>query len=90
LFWINIRYCSPGTNIPTTINGSSYILGFGGTSAAAPHVSGVAALILSVNPKLKQKSVKDIIELTARKIRQGTGQRQYTYTTGRPNDTWNL
>jgi subtilisin family serine protease len=44
---------------------------FGGTSAAAPLVAGIAALILSANPKLDRLEVQDIIESTADKI--GTG-----------------
>lgn len=60
---------------------------FGGTSAAAPQVAGVAALILSVNPNLTVQEVSKIIELTAQKVRSDV----YTYatTTGRPNGTWN-
>lgn len=43
-----------------------YNFEFGGTSGAAPHVSGVAALILSANPGLSGVQVKSIIEGTAR------------------------
>jgi len=39
-------------------NGYSY---FNGTSAAAPHVSGVAALMLSKNPTLSAAEIKEII-----------------------------
>lgn len=38
---------------------------FSGTSAAAPFVSGVAALILSVNPALTPQQVRQILEQTA-------------------------
>ena len=34
---------------------------YGGTSAAAPHVAGVAALVLSVNPDLSTQQLRDII-----------------------------
>lgn len=37
-----------------------------GTSFAAPYVSGIAALILSVNPNLQREEVVSIIERTAR------------------------
>jgi subtilisin family serine protease len=74
---------APGVNIPTTAINSEYNLNFGGTSAATPHVSGVAALILSINPNLTRVQVSDIIESTARKIGP------YTYSSGRPNGTWN-
>jgi len=75
-----LNIVAPGDNIR--------IIGFGGfnsgTSFAAPHVSGVAALILSVNPNLTHQEVKNIIESTARKV----GGYNYQTTSGRPNGTW--
>jgi subtilisin family serine protease len=44
---------------------------FGGTSASAPQVAGVAALMLSVRPEMDRVEVRDIIRSTAEKI--GTG-----------------
>lgn len=41
---------------------------FGGTSSACPLVAGICALILSVNPNLTAKEVKEIITKTADKI----------------------
>ncbi|MEN0006257.1 MAG: S8 family serine peptidase [Bacteroidota bacterium] len=41
---------------------------FGGTSSSAPLVAGVCALILSANPDLTAKEVKDILQQTADKI----------------------
>lgn len=41
---------------------------FGGTSSACPLVAGVCALILSANPNLTAKEVKDILKETADKI----------------------
>jgi len=83
---------APGTNIYTTdIQGNSgysptdYYTEFGGTSAAAPHVAGVAALILSVNPNLTWREVKDIIEKTAQKIRPDL----YKYSYYHHNGKWN-
>lgn len=38
---------------------------FGGTSAACPQVSGVAALMLSVNPNLTEAQVRTILQQTA-------------------------
>ena len=41
---------------------------FGGTSSACPEVAGVAALVLSVNPTLTAREVKQILQQTADKI----------------------
>ena len=41
---------------------------FGGTSSACPLVAGICALILSVNPELTAKEVKEILMKTADKI----------------------
>lgn len=41
---------------------------FGGTSSATPLVAGICALILSANPNLTAKEVKDILTQTADKI----------------------
>lgn len=44
---------------------SNYNFTFGGTSAAAPQIAGVAALMLSVNPNLTRAQVKSKLESTA-------------------------
>ena len=41
---------------------------FGGTSSATPLVAGICALILSANPDLTAREVKDILQRTADKI----------------------
>jgi hypothetical protein len=41
---------------------------FGGTSAATPLVAGICGLMLSANPNLTSKEVKDILQSTADKI----------------------
>ncbi|KML48820.1 peptidase S8 [Burkholderia cepacia] len=46
-----------------------------GTSAATPMVSGIVALMLSVNPKLTWRDVRDILRTTARKIDADYGSR---------------
>lgn len=43
----------------------NYTTRFGGTSAACPQVSGVVALMLSVNPNLTESQVHSILETTA-------------------------
>ncbi len=64
-----------------------YCSDFGGTSAATPHVAGVAALVLSVNPCLTYEEVIEILESTCTKIRPDL----YTYGSNpdHPNGTWN-
>lgn len=51
-------------NTPTL--GSDYTDGFNGTSAAAPMVSGVVALMLEANPSLTFRDVRKILALSAR------------------------
>ncbi len=41
---------------------------FGGTSSATPLVAGICALMLSVNPELTSKEIKEILKDTAEKI----------------------
>jgi subtilisin-like proprotein convertase family protein len=45
-----------------------YAYDFGGTSSAAPEVSGVVALMLEANPDLGYRDVQDILALTARNV----------------------
>ena len=47
---------------------ANYTGDFGGTSSACPGVAGVCALVLSKNPRLTYKQVRDILRLTADKI----------------------
>lgn len=47
--------------------GSGSFLDMQGTSMAAPHVSGVVAAMLQVNPTLKQKDIARLLRDTARK-----------------------
>lgn len=80
---------APGVKIFTTdIEGSAgdnatdYKTDFNGTSAACPHVAGVAALMLSVNPCLTYLEVRDVIERSARKVGN------YAYGVNNPNGSW--
>lgn len=55
---------APGVDISSSsLNGALATLS--GTSMAAPHVSGMAALLLQSNPSLSTQNVKDILEQTA-------------------------
>lgn len=55
---------APGDNIRSSVPGGGYEL-MSGTSMAAPHVSGVVALMLQVNPKLNPAQIKQILAQTA-------------------------
>lgn len=58
----------------TSLSYGSFFNSFGGTSAAAPVISGVAGLVLSANPQLNAAEVKNIMKITAKKI---TGNGSY-------------
>lgn len=75
-----------GTLISQDFADSNYTIWFNGTSAAAPHVSGVAALMLSVNPNLTAAQVAHIIKGTAQKI----GGYPYLYCANHLNGRWNI
>ncbi len=59
-----IELVAPGVDIPSTYLNDGYKL-LDGTSMAAPHVSGVAALIWSYKPTLSNRDVRIILDKTA-------------------------
>ena len=64
--------CAPSSGgsvqrITTTDSGNRYTIAFGGTSAATPIVSGVAALVRAANEDLTWRDVKLILANSARK-----------------------
>jgi subtilisin family serine protease len=63
-----ISLCAPGVDIWSTYAGGTYA-SMTGTSMATPHVAGVAALMLSVNPNLTATDVADILRSTALPLR---------------------
>jgi thermitase len=85
-FGPEIDVCAPGVHITTTdISGSrgyskttDYYESFNGTSAATPHVAGVAALVLSVNPNLTATEVENIL----RKATDDLGVQGFNVYTG--------
>ena len=70
----NLWVCAPSGDgsrdlpgIATTRNGNRYTDSFSGTSASAPIVSGVAALVRAVNSDLSWRDVKLILAASARR-----------------------
>lgn len=55
---------APGVNILSCIPGEKYTI-YTGTSMAAPHVTGVIALMLQVNPNLSVDQIENILNETA-------------------------
>ena len=57
------------TQVPTTDYGGGYITNWSGTSAATPHVAGVAALVLArakaLGLQLRAREVRQIVSGTA-------------------------
>ncbi len=59
-----VDIAAPGVGIYTTTPGNQYY-SFGGTSAAAPIISGVVGLMLSVDPTLKPAEIRQMLIRTA-------------------------
>ncbi|GAK03084.1 bacillopeptidase F [Geomicrobium sp. JCM 19037] len=73
---------APGVNIRSSVPGG-YEAGWNGTSMAAPHIAGAAALLLSVDSGLSPNEVYDILDETAEPLTDS----QYTTV---PNDAYGL
>ncbi len=58
---------APGVDVPTTGMFDSYTQGTG-TSFAAPHVAGAAALLLSLRPELDPEAIRSILNQSARDL----------------------
>jgi subtilisin family serine protease len=86
-YGVNLDVVALGTNIFSTTLNDNYNSD-DGTSFAAPQVSGIAALILSVRPDLTQAQVRQAIESTCTKINPTLYPYSYNYYS-HPNGTWN-
>ena len=76
----SVDLAAPGVNIVSTIPGG--YSSFNGTSMAAPHVAGVASLLLSQNPNLTPTQLKDRLLSTVDPV---TGLEGKTVSGGRLN-----
>jgi hypothetical protein len=74
---------APGVNIKSAKNGGGYVSGWNGTSMAAPHVAGTAALLLDRDPGLSPYELKFLMEETS--VDLGTPGPDNTYGWGRVN-----
>lgn len=72
-FYIKPDMVAPGAYINTTQIGSTYNF-TSGTSFAAPHVSGAAALLLQKNPELQNQELKSLLMTTVQPVSNAYGQ----------------
>jgi thermitase len=68
-----VHVAAPGVNVLSTVPAGAYDT-YSGTSMAAPHVSGVAALMLSQNPNMTYQEVKERLISSSRGINTLSGR----------------
>jgi subtilisin family serine protease len=74
IFTTDVSYVGRGFNPGDAARGGAdalYTNDFGGTSSATPLAAGVAALVLSVNPRLNRDELRSLLRDTADKIGRG-------------------
>lgn len=63
-----IDVAAPGVEVPVPVPGSTYPGQLSGTSMAAAHVSGIAALLFSRNPALEPQAAREALESSAKDL----------------------
>ena len=76
------EFCAPGVGVRSSWNDGDYVY-LSGTSMAAPHVTGLVALLLQANPDLTLPELQAVI--TATGLDLGDPGPDYTYGWGRIN-----
>ena len=66
---------APGSGIYSTYLDGSYVR-LSGTSMAAPHVTGLTALLLKINPQLSQARIIELLKNSSIKLPHLTGEEQ--------------
>ena len=96
-FGAQLSVVAPGVHIPTTDRlgaagynttpgaAGDFTLAFNGTSAATPHVAGLAALIRAIYPTLTNVQIRTLIERSAEKV----GVVAYNSVPGYNSGLWN-
>ena len=72
-FYLKPEIVAPGAYINSTQNNGGYNF-TSGTSYAAPHVSGAAALLLQKNPELHHHEIKSLLLTTVKPVSDAYGQ----------------
>lgn len=75
---------APGMHILSTTPNNTYATKIG-TSMSAPHVAGVVALLLEINPNLTNEQIQRYIGMSAKKV----GDVDYITETIKPYGPWN-
>jgi len=80
-FYIKPDIVAPGAYINSTQNNGGYNF-TSGTSYAAPHVSGAAALLLQKNPELHHHEIKSLLLTTVEPVSDAYGQEFSLHASG--------
>ena len=80
-FYLKPEIVAPGAYINSTQNNGGYNF-TSGTSYAAPHVSGAAALLLQKNPELHHHEIKSLLLTTVKPVSDAYGQEFSLHASG--------